>query len=535
MRLTASLAPRAGAVTATLGAVAAFALLAAPAGGAPPSAARSGTLASASGLYISGAGYGHGVGMSQYGAAGYALHGANYRQILLDYYSQTAIGQVSPRHTVTVLLRPAGTPQFSGATRIRGSTRALSAGVVYEVQPAGPKLRLIASGRTVGVFAAPLAVSGRGPLNLVGQGRYDGALVFRPSARGQGVTTVNAVALDAYVRGVVAAEMPSDWPAQALEAQAVAARSYAFASRPVSPYFDLYDNTRSQMYGGVTAQTRATDAAVAATSGQVVEFDGIPVVTYFFSSSGGETESVQNVFSLAPEPWLVGRPDPYDDSLGNPYYRWKLHLTLPAARARLGHLVKGALRGIRVLQRGVSPRIVRAQVVGTSGSSLVSGLRLWKLLQTPSSWMAFTTVTTRGVITSAAPFPQPVPAATPPPAAPTSTSTSATTTTTTTTPATGGGGLAQVKAEQAASAITGATSAIARARARSRKRIVIAGSVFPARPGARVQIQHRAGGSWATVSTVKLSPSGHYAARVARPGSYRIRYRGITGPAVTVR
>lgn len=527
---------RAGVVTACLAAAAACASLPVPAAAAP-----GGSLASASGLYISGAGYGHGVGMSQYGAAGYALHGESYRQILLDYYSQTAIGQVSPRHTVTVLLRPAGSPQFTGATRIRGSARALSAGVVYEVEPAGPKLRLIAGGHPVGVFSAPLVVSGRGPLGLAGQGRYDGALVFRPSVHGQGVMTVNAVGLDAYVRGVVAAEMPSGWPTQALDAQAVAARSYAFASRPVSPYFDLYDNTRSQMYGGVAAQTPATDAAVAATSGQVVEFDGIPVVTYFFSSSGGETESVQNVFPLVPEPWLVGRPDPYDDSLGNPYYRWKLRLSVPAARAKLGRLVKGALRGIRVLERGVSPRIVRAQVVGTAGSSIVSGMRLWKLLGTPSSWMSFTTVTTRGVLSSVAPAAQPAPV--PAPVAPATTSTatstattpSTTTTGTTTTPATGGGGLAQVEVEHAASASIAASTVVAGYRGRRRRRIVVSGSVFPAGRGARVRVQHEADGRWVTVATAGLLAGGRYSVAVAYPGSYRVRYGSVTGPAITLR
>ena len=126
--------------------------------------------------------------------------------------------------------------------------------------------------------------------------------------------TVNAVGLDDYVRGVVSAEMPSNWPQQALDAQAVAARTYAITSHPIGADFDVYDNTSSQMYEGVKAETPASNAAVAATSGQVVEYDGAPVTTYFFASSGGETESVQNVFQIAPEAWLVGRPDPYDDS-----------------------------------------------------------------------------------------------------------------------------------------------------------------------------------------------------------------------------
>ena len=99
--------------------------------------------------------------------------------------------------------------------------------------------------------------------------------------------------------------MPSSWAAAALEAQAVAARTYAITTTVDGNGYDLYSDTRSQMYGGVSAETPSTDAAVAATSGQVVTYDGKPVVTYFFASSGGHTESIQNVWAGAtPEPWL---------------------------------------------------------------------------------------------------------------------------------------------------------------------------------------------------------------------------------------
>ena len=127
-------------------------------------------------------------------------------------------------------------------------------------------------------------------------------------------------------------------------------------------------DTRSQVYGGVAAQTPSGDAAEAATRGEVVDYAGQPATTYFFSSSGGYTESVQNAFlGVAPEAWLIGVPDPYDDADGNPYYRWHENLSVGAAAHRLGKLVKGSLEGIKVLQRGVSPRIVQAAVVGTEG------------------------------------------------------------------------------------------------------------------------------------------------------------------------
>jgi len=492
-------------------------------------AAPAGAAASSSGLYVSGAGFGHGIGMSQYGAAGYALHGASYQQILADYYAQTTIGHVSPTEPLTVLLRASGPAVFTGADRIVGSRRRLDPGASYSVVAAGSRLRLLApGGRAWGTYPAPLTVRGPGPLTLQGSGTYRGALVFRPAARG-GVMSVNSVGLDDYVRGVLAAEMPPSWPAQALEAQAVASRTYAITQRPASPYFRLYDSTRSQVYRGVGAETPQSNAAVAATSGQVVEYLGVPVVTYFFASSGGETESVQNVFPVSPEAWLVARADPYDDSLGNPYYRWHMHFSLAAARARLGRLVRGSLLGIRVTRRGVSPRVVAAQVVGTGGQVGVSGTRLRQLLGTPSTWMSFTTFTVHGVRRSIAPAPG-VPS---PPTTTTGTTSGTTTTTatttTTTTPTTGGGGLSSQR----------------RARARRRVRYLVTGTVFPGRRGARVVVQRagsagtgarsRAGaGGWTPAGIGRLSAGGRYAVSVARPGRYRVLYAGVASAPVTV-
>ncbi|HYZ79773.1 MAG TPA: SpoIID/LytB domain-containing protein, partial [Solirubrobacteraceae bacterium] len=282
-------------------------------------------------VYIRGAGDGHGIGMSQYGAYGYALHGADYRFILAHYYAGTALGTVSPRHTVRVLLAT-GKASLSGATTVSGSPRRLSAATTYTVTAKGARLALAtASGKKVGTFAAPLTLSGPAPLTVPGHGTYRGALQFSPGAGG-GVQTVNVVGVDDYVRGVVAAEMPSSWAPAALQAQAVVARTYAMTTSLGAAGYDLYSDTRSQMYGGVHAETAATDAAVAATSGQVVTYDGKPVVTYFFASSGGHTESIQNVRAGAtPEPWLVGVPDPYDSAGQNPYHSWETQMSLAAA------------------------------------------------------------------------------------------------------------------------------------------------------------------------------------------------------------
>src|SRR6202451_285118 len=259
----------------------------------------------ASTFFIRGGGDGHGIGMSQYGAYGYALHGKSYQSILAHYYQGTKLGQTDPGQVVRVLLQP-GTAAFAGATKAAGT--ALDPSDTYSVKLlANGKLGVDnAAGKLIAKGAAPLVASGSGPLSVAGLGSYRGDLEFRPDGSG-GVQTVNALGLDDYVSGVISEEMPSSWSTQALEAQAVAARTYAITTDVDGNGFDLYPDTRSQMYGGVSAETPSTNAAVAATSGQIVTYDGQPAVTYFFASSGGHTESIQNVWAGAtPEPWLVG-------------------------------------------------------------------------------------------------------------------------------------------------------------------------------------------------------------------------------------
>jgi stage II sporulation protein D len=345
-------------------------------------------------FYIHGGGNGHGIGMSQYGAYGFAQHGRSHEWILGHYYQGTKLGTTNPDQTVTVLLAT-GSASFSGASRA-GSV-ALAPGDTYYVKalPSGQLRIVTGAGKRVGPkkLSAPLTVTGPGPLTVPGLGSYHGSLVLTPDGSG-GVQAVNAVALDDYVRGVVAAEMPSRWSMQALEAQAVAARTYAITTSVDGSGFGLYDDTRSQMYGGVGAETASTDAAVAATSGEIVTYHGSPAVTYFFSSSGGYTESVQNVWPGAtPEPWLRGVPDPYDRAGHDPYHRWTYRMTLAAAQARLGSLVKGRLIGIRIAKRGVSPRVITASVVATKGATSVSGASLARIFNLPATYMSFTTIT----------------------------------------------------------------------------------------------------------------------------------------------
>src|SRR3954471_17623203 len=232
----------------------------------------------ASRLVIRGAGFGHGIGMSQYGAYGLSLQGVDYQAILARYYTGTQLAQVASEPEVRVLLRSGQRKVlFSGAARL--GTQPLDPAKTYNVIPGGSGLVIRDGSKRLFTTAPPLRVDAAGgsALNVAGLGAYRGALELRPA--GSGMNVINALGLESYVRGVVSAESPSAWPAEALKAQAVAARTYAITSRAgsISDGFDQYADTRSQMYKGVAAERPSTDAAVAATAGQVVTYAGQPV------------------------------------------------------------------------------------------------------------------------------------------------------------------------------------------------------------------------------------------------------------------
>lgn len=474
------------------------ALLALPAAVAAPAHA-------ASRLVVKGAGFGHGVGMSQYGAYGFALKGADHKAILGHYYTGTQIGALEGGGgQARVLLKTASRIVFTNAASVAGgrsldparryvATRGLSGAVTLRS----------ASGRSLGSYASPLTITGAGggvqingrSGNAARNGRYRGTLQLRSAAIG-GIAAINALALDDYIRGVVAGEMPSAWPQEALRAQAVAARTYALATSKNGDGFDQYADTRSQVYNGISGETAATDAAVAATAGEVVAYEGKPIVTYYFSTSGGRTEDVENVWrSAEPLPYLRSVDDPYDDA--SPRHRWTKRMSLRSAQRRLGSLVQGRLVQIKVLQRGTSPRVVRAQVVGSGGRRNVSGTTLRRKLGLYDTWARFTVITanaTRGDGNA--------PSATTTPAGPTG----------------------------------GAAPRLARAAALGGGVATLRGRVAPAVPGRSfVTVQRWSGTAWVTRFEVPVHAGGRYAARLRLHGLFRVLHAGEAGPSVLVR
>jgi stage II sporulation protein D len=332
---------------------------------------------------IKGRGFGHGVGMSQYGAQGFAQHGRSYKQILHHYYLDTKLGVAKTKKVRVLVGSGNSSVGFRGAKKACGHSTKPRGDYSFDLRNGQVKLR-----RGSGVIAncGRQATAGGGKAVSIAGDRYHGALIVR---RDNGaLLSINKVSIDDYVKGVVPNEMPAAWEPAALKTQAVAARSFALATTVNGDGFDLYDDTRSQVYGGLDSERRSSNRAVAATSRQVLRYHGKVIVAYFSSTSGGRTESVQFGFpGASPVPYLKSAKDPFDDI--SPYHRWKLKRSDHTVASRLRGLFKGKLRRIKILETGVSPRIVRARIVGSRGSSVVSGPTLQGRLQLLSTWASF--------------------------------------------------------------------------------------------------------------------------------------------------
>jgi stage II sporulation protein D len=294
------------------------------AGGAPK--------ASAPVFVLAGGGWGHGVGMSQWGAYGQAKAGRDYRQILSTYYRGTAMGAAPETllRRVRVLVGDGlASASVGGVAAVfdgAGKRYAVSGGTVT----AGPDLEL-----PVGKDGKPVALAGpvtiraaKGTFLTFGGKQFRGDL--RVAQVAGKVQLVNVVGLEAYLLGVVPGEMPKDWPLAALEAQAVAARTYAVGNVVRGRPFDLYSDWRSQVYYGVGSEAPGPTQAVRETRGQILTYDGAPAQTFYFSSSGGRTISALDAFGLD-LPYLVSVDDPWDSA--SPNHAWAPRLLTGAELA----------------------------------------------------------------------------------------------------------------------------------------------------------------------------------------------------------
>jgi SpoIID/LytB domain protein len=357
-----------------------------------------------------GRGYGHGVGLSQYGARGRALAGQGTAEILAHYYPGTTIGLLPFSPAIRVLLLDDRAASATSPLVVVGRGDAWAIDGIPGIFPADARLRLFppaASGaawRAVVDAGATTFYDGPAPKDFRIAGSSEAATfqlparaatynVYRGTLRvilsSSKADVVNELPLEAYLRGVVPAEMPSSWPLAARAAQTIAARSYAaYRLRPGVSTFDVYDDTRSQVYRGVRGETAAADAVVAETAGQVLLHGATVANALFHSTGGGATEHNENVYVSAsggrtatPVAYLRGSPDrdeagaAYDAAA--PYATWQTATYAPADLSAIfaadARTNVGTLTALDLRDRGVSGRLVSVTLVGTAGSKTVSG------------------------------------------------------------------------------------------------------------------------------------------------------------------
>ncbi|MFD2090352.1 SpoIID/LytB domain-containing protein [Blastococcus deserti] len=342
---------------------------------------------------VDGHGYGHGHGMSQRGAQGAATQGLTANQILDFYYpgtTRTNIGTPGVRVLLTATASAdlridstAGTPYMYIQDAATGILAQATSGP-FRVLTSGTSQRIIRwdGARWVnfsiggsGTYAGPLAfwtADGATVFAADGSSRnYRGSINVVRTASGVS-TAVSHVNMQEYLSGVVPAESPPSWRPAALEAQAVAARSYAWwdIQTPSASYYDICDTTACQVYKGRSIEDPRTNTAVHVTGGTALYYRGAPAFTQFSASNGG-------AMLAGSQPYLVSKADPYDGLAGNPDHSWTT--TLNASYLESAYPQIGTLQGLRVLNRAGLGQwggyITSLQVVGSKTTVSVSNPR----------------------------------------------------------------------------------------------------------------------------------------------------------------
>ena len=365
-----------------------------PAHADPAISARSGSFT------IRGAGWGHGWGMSQYGAYGAARKGLSWKQILAFYYRATRLSTLPSGTKIKVWV----TADNDNSLRVlpaSGLAVRDTAGHRYTV-PIGPKYkswRISRSGagyrlsyrnssgiyvtKSTGLTTGTWSFSTRSKIVKVvlpnGSVRpYRGTVAL--IKRGTSGRTVNNVLLEDYVKGVVPAEMPTSWAPHAVGAQAVAARSYAVRLQKLAGNsgYDICDTTACQIYRGMASETSGGNAAVTATTGTIVTYRGVVALTQYASSNGGQ--SARGDF-----PYLASQRDPYDGVIKS--QAWTR--TLSASSISRAWPSVGTVKQLQITSRDGAGawggRVKAIKIIGTARSTTVSGSTFQRMFGMRSS------------------------------------------------------------------------------------------------------------------------------------------------------
>ncbi len=361
----------------------------------PASSAQTPTGTLSDPVLFTGGGWGHGVGMSQYGAYGRGAAGHTAAQILAHYYQGTTLGAYPVTNDVRVRLARVNEVVFEptaplplvldgvtiGSAPGGSSVRVLYTGTGVQVEVAG----LCAPGACVGTeLIAPLTVDQPVRVSSTGHRYHRGRLRARPD--GSAMLVLNdGLTMDAYLYGL--SEVPSSWPAATLQAQAIAGRSYAesrvAARRASGTPYDLFATTADQAFTGYEKERGALGgswaAAVDATSTQVLTSGGTPITAFYTSSNGGHSENSEYAF-VETLSYARGAPDSFD-SYQNPFGSWQREYTIADMSRWLAQATDTNVGTIRAIEMtgpfGVSGRNDKANVrlIGSTATRTVTGTR----------------------------------------------------------------------------------------------------------------------------------------------------------------
>jgi SpoIID/LytB domain protein len=358
---------------------------------------------------IHGRGAGHGHGMSQWGAYGAAKKAhLSTNQILHFYYPHTTLATRATTGSIRVLLSAAdasglgyvqvapalglavtpaaGKPQLL-ATKTSVSHKAIKG---WRLRRSGSSILL--REKVAGAWHAAKTLGSRATFTDTAQQipviTPSGSISYRGAIVGEiesgAMEAVNVVNLELYVQSVVASEMPSSWPAAALQAQAVAARTYARhgINNPKTGWYDVDGDTRDQAYGGVPVETPRATKSVTATAGEIiVNHSDRAILAQYASADGGWTVS-------GGVPYLPAEADPYDGAVPNSAHAWTRSVS--AATLQGAYPSLGTLRDIEITGRDGNGlwggRVTAVTLVGSKASVALTGADLQARLGFSSPW-----------------------------------------------------------------------------------------------------------------------------------------------------
>jgi SpoIID/LytB domain protein len=399
---------------------------------------------------LEGHGYGHGRGMSQWGAQGAATLGIRYQEILAFYYPGTTLAEGDDSEAIKVhitddrdgnlTVRPADNLQVGGVGTWRVLPKRMAKATVTSwraVRAANGNLKV--QGYSGGKWHT-LRIDGRknvpGPIHFKGKKSSSLVRVVISSAeerdyRGQamayatsgGLRVVNKVKMRDYLKSVVPSESFSSWLPAALESQSVAARTYALWRARYVPlgFADICDTTACQVYHGAQRtngrgvvnrvwEAPSTTAAVKATDGRWLTYAGAPALTEFSASNGGFS-------TYGDKPYLIAKPDPWDGVVANSAHAWDAELK--ASTVNRGYPEIGRITALRVTKRDGNGawggRVLQVRLVGTLKTITVSGSSFASRMGLRHSWWRSALIPTPTPTPTPIPTPIPTPSATPAP------------------------------------------------------------------------------------------------------------------------